>query len=374
MEIRNQVLKNEEKAIFELRSLYQQYGYKRYKMSKFEEYDLYARNKDFLVSDSVITFTDTNGKLLALKPDVTLSIIKDSKEIKGYAQKVYYNENVYRVSNRTHSYKEITQVGLECIGAVDRYHVLEVIMLALKSLAAIKQNFVLDLSHLGILAGLLTQDDLTEEAKSEMMSCVAQKNIHELTRLCDRYHTTEDFCHKITTLVSLYGEMETVLPQVEILCENQAMQEAFIEFKEICTELSRSGFGGKINIDFSLVNDMNYYTGIAFKGFVQGISESILSGGAYDNLMRKMGKNFGGIGFAVYLDKLERLDTEEIRYDVDTVILYEDGVSAWEIEQAIAKNMSENGVVAQKAIPNDLRYKRLLKLTQRGVTEIENHG
>ena len=149
---------------------------------------------------------------------------------------------------------------------------------------------------------------------------------------------------------------------------------AFVEFKEICTELSKSGFNGKINIDFSLVNDMNYYTGIAFKGFVQGISESILSGGAYDNLMRKMGKNFGGIGFAVYLDKLERLDIEEICYDVDTVILYDDSVSAWEIEQAIAQNMSENGVMAQKEIPENLRYKKLLKLTQRGVTEIENHG
>ena len=74
------LLKNDEKIIFQLRSIFENSGYSRYKMSKFEEYDLYVRNKDFLVSDSVITFTDTNGRLMALKPDVTLSIIKNTRD------------------------------------------------------------------------------------------------------------------------------------------------------------------------------------------------------------------------------------------------------------------------------------------------------
>ena len=72
--------KYEESTVFALRSLYSKYGYSQYKMNKFEEYDLYVKNKDFLISDSVITFTDTNGKLMALKPDVTLSIIKNTKD------------------------------------------------------------------------------------------------------------------------------------------------------------------------------------------------------------------------------------------------------------------------------------------------------
>ena len=73
------ILKNDEKAVFELRRLYRDSGYSQFKMSKFEEYDLYSENKDFLVSDGVITFNDTNGRLLALKPDVTLSILKTSR-------------------------------------------------------------------------------------------------------------------------------------------------------------------------------------------------------------------------------------------------------------------------------------------------------
>ena len=141
------LLKPEEQAVYSLRALYRRYGYLPYKMSKFEEYDLYVKNKDFLISDGIITFTDTAGKLLALKPDVTLSIIKNSKDVKGSVQKVYYNESVYRISHSSHTYKEIMQTGLECIGDISTYEVCEVVVLALESLASLSEDFILDLSH-----------------------------------------------------------------------------------------------------------------------------------------------------------------------------------------------------------------------------------
>ena len=73
-------LKPAERAVFELRGLYRIYGYLHYKVSKFEEYDLYMRNKSFLADENILTFTDTDGRLMALKPDITLSIINNSKE------------------------------------------------------------------------------------------------------------------------------------------------------------------------------------------------------------------------------------------------------------------------------------------------------
>ena len=81
--IDSRILKKEERAMLSLRALYKLHGYLPFKMSKFEEYDLYVRNKEFLVSDSVITFNDTDGRLLALKPDVTLSIIKNGVDTPG---------------------------------------------------------------------------------------------------------------------------------------------------------------------------------------------------------------------------------------------------------------------------------------------------
>ena len=133
MKVDSGILDNTQKNMLALVNLFARYGYAQYKMSKFEAYDLYSKNKGFLVNDSVITFTDTNGKLMALKPDVTLSIVKNAdKALKG-VEKLYYNESVYRVSKHTASFKEIMQVGVECFGEVDDYHISEVLLLAAKS-------------------------------------------------------------------------------------------------------------------------------------------------------------------------------------------------------------------------------------------------
>ncbi|MFR4336366.1 MAG: ATP phosphoribosyltransferase regulatory subunit [Lawsonibacter sp.] len=107
-----------------LNRLYEQYGYRKFKMSRFEDYDLYAQNRDFLRQDRIITFTDADGALKALKPDITLSIMKSNS---GDSEKVYYNENVYRETGGT--FREILQVGVESVGQIDPYAEAEVIVL-----------------------------------------------------------------------------------------------------------------------------------------------------------------------------------------------------------------------------------------------------
>ena len=155
MELDWTILRSEEQTMYRLRGLYEKYGYRRFKMSKFEEYDLYVRNKDFLVSDRMITFTDARGVLMALKPDVTLSIIKNTREGEASPRKVYYNETVYRSGKGDEAFQEILQTGLECIGDLDLYHLYEVIALAVESLAAISPDYVLDVSHVGLVSGFM---------------------------------------------------------------------------------------------------------------------------------------------------------------------------------------------------------------------------
>ncbi|MBR5731016.1 MAG: ATP phosphoribosyltransferase regulatory subunit, partial [Firmicutes bacterium] len=139
------VLTPQEELVFELRELFEENGFRRFRMSKFEDYDLYSRYKDFLVSDAVISFTDTGGALKALKPDVTLSILKSARPAAGETEKLYYNESVYRPADG--SFKEMTQCGLECIGALDDQNVLEVVSLAAMSLARISPDYVLSISQ-----------------------------------------------------------------------------------------------------------------------------------------------------------------------------------------------------------------------------------
>lgn len=366
------VLKNDEKAVFGLRSLYQKYGYSQYKMSKFEEYDIYVKNKDFLVSDSVITFTDTNGKLMALKPDVTLSIIKNSTDKEGCVQKVYYNENVYRVSKGTHSFKEIMQVGLECIGDIDDYSIYEVIMLAAKSLKDISDEYMLDISHMGIVSGIINMLDIGHDAEKELLKCIGEKNVHGIAELCNKEGVDEGKAEVLKELVSTYGTPEKIIPMLKKI-ECDEIKDAVSQLEKVLSAAELSEFN--INIDFSVINDMSYYNGFVFKGFINGIASGVLSGGQYDKLMKKMGRKSGAIGFAVYLDMLERLGLSEKEYDVDAVILYDKDTDIDALNDAIAL-LKSNGrsVMAQKKVPDGISYKQLLKLEERRVEIIENNA
>ena len=116
MELDLNVLRPQERASLQLRLLYEQEGFRKYHMGRFEEYGLYQENRRFLSSEQVITFTDLDGRLLALKPDVTLSIAKNAQVGPGGCGRYYYQENVYRPSQESHTFREISQMGLECIG------------------------------------------------------------------------------------------------------------------------------------------------------------------------------------------------------------------------------------------------------------------
>ncbi len=307
MNINDSILTNEEKIIFTLRALYDRCGYSLYKMSKFEPYDLYVRNKDFLISDQVITFTDVNGKLMALKPDVTLSIIKNSKDAPGEVQKLYYNENVYRVAGAGRNYREIMQVGLECIGDIDNACVSQVVSLALQSLRAISAKSVLDLSHPGIVSAVV--EGLDEPVKAALLKCVGEKNRHELALLCQQNGVDAPTAALLEELIGCYGAPQEVMARLRQLPLPVAGVAAVEELKQLLVAL---GSVENLRIDLSTVSNTKYYNGITFKGFIDGVPESVLSGGRYDRLLRRMGKNSGAIGFAVYLDALERFVIEEV--------------------------------------------------------------
>ncbi len=311
MLIDDRVMNGQEKISFRLRSLYSEYGYERYRMSKFEEYDLYSRNKDFLFSEGVITFTDTNGRLMALKPDVTLSIVKNRKDTPGELQKLYYHENVYRVSVAADGFREQTQVGLECMGEVDGACIAEVLKLAAESLRLCSSRFVLEISHVGILSAFVDAIAPDETVRDAILQCAGQKNLHGISRICRDNGLPEGAEDALKQLLALYGTPRTVMPKIRTLAEEYGAGEMAAQLGRAVAGFTGSDIENRIQIDFSATGDLKYYNGIAFKGFISGIPGSVLSGGQYDALMRKMGRKDRAIGFAVFLDMLERLTEED---------------------------------------------------------------
>ncbi len=375
MNLQDKVFENDEKAIFKLRSLYKSYGYSKYRMSKFEEYDFYVRNKDFLVSDNIITFTDSDGKLMALKPDVTLSIIKNSKDEECAVQKVYYNENVYRASGDTRDVKEIMQVGLECIGDVDDYCVSEVVLLAAKSLECIADDYVLDISHMGIISEVLDYADVSEKARYDLLRAFGEKNVQEIEVIGENEALSSDKIELLKNLVTTYGVPSEVLPKLKSFTVSDGYIAAVNQLEDIAEVIKENGYLSNTRIDFSVANNMNYYSGVAFKGFINGIYGGVISGGQYNKLMEKMKRHSSAIGFAVYIDMLQWLDGDTADYDTDIVLLYDNDEEISRINKAV-KELSENGkaVMAQRKLPEKIRYKKLMKLEKGWVKTIEDNA
>lgn len=368
MTLPKMLLKKEEEVIFRLRALFEQFGYKKYKMSKFEEYDFYAENRNFLSSENILTFSGLDGKLLALKPDVTLSIVKNTKGSYEIPERVYYNENVYRVRKGAGEYKEIMQVGLEYIGEVDRYATLEVIRLAQKSLTIISDAYIMDISHMGFVMGMIEQLGLSNSQNEAFLKGISEKNTHGIQALCQQFGVKKELENALVEVASLYGSMEENLPKAKAICFNKKMELALEELEAVYYALKANGGSENLNLDFSVVNGMDYYNGIIFQGFVQGVPNSILSGGRYDNLVHKLGKNSDAIGFAVYLDLLERYESLQKEYDTDILLLYEENTDTAALLKAV-EMLTDNGqsVMVQKQNNQTVKYRQLWCMRERGL-------
>lgn len=292
-------LSRSERAVFALRALYESRGFERFRVNRFEEYDFYAGCKSFLSSENVLTFTDSDGRLMALKPDVTLSVVKNA-DCAGGVKKVYYNESVYRDHGDGNGFREITQTGLECVGDVGTDTVAETVALAAESLSAVAggRQTVLTVSHMGIVSGLLSGAD--GAACDAIRGLMESKNASGIRSAAEEARLGGATAEKLAALASVYGTYGAVKETLDSICGDvPACADALSELGAVC------GPSDGVMIDFSVAGDMNYYTGIVFRGYVNGIPQHVLSGGRYDGLLRSAGRGRGGVGFAVTTDLLE---------------------------------------------------------------------
>lgn len=350
-------LRRSEKALYDLSSLYEGAGYEKYKMRKFEEYSLYSDNMSFLTSDRIITFSDIGGKLLALKPDVTLSIAKNYTVPEQ--TKVYYNENVYRMSRETKEYTEITQIGLELIGSVDLYGMCEVLSLAEKSLACLDENYMIEISHMGFVSGLLEALNLTGDAKSAVVSAINKKAPHELDKACEEYGLPAASARLIKGISQLSGSYKQVLDKASEFAVNSKMTDALRQLEDIYGIVG----DGHYTLDFSNVSDDGYYNGLIFKGYINNVPKVVISGGRYDKLMEKLGKNAEAIGFAVYLGEIEKYIKDDIKYDVEVLLLYNDSDDASQVYRKVRELRSQGISVRAQKEQGKVRAERIIRVT-----------
>lgn len=296
-----------EQIPIKLRDLYERYGYSKYRMAKFEPYDFYREHKGFLKSEGILTFNGPKGKLLALKPDVTMSIVKSVKKDKEY--KFFYVENVYRTDGG--EYNEINQIGLEYIGGENDYSCAEVLWLAHESLNIINDRFVLSIGHAGVWNKCFEIIGLENKTKAVLLSKIRNKSIHEIKEVLSSINVEDKWSNLVLELASLSGKLIPTADKLAQITSGLPFGDICNELKEIANAMKAVGAEERCYLDLSVMGDLTYYNGIVFNGYVEGISRVILAGGKYDNLMKSLDKDHRAIGFAVYTEELERAYSEE---------------------------------------------------------------
>lgn len=340
-------LRESERITLTLRMLYERYGYRAFSMNRLEEYAFYAENINFLGGAPIAAFADLDGRLMALKPDITLSIVKNADAGAGL-EKLYYAETVFRAAKGSRTFREIRQMGLECIGAVLPYTIAEVVGLAARTLATVDEAYSLDLSHLGYVGALLDELNVPYAARSAIIACIKQKNPHDLRARALAAGVAEADILRLIRLTTLSGSLAEMLAETHALCGGEAMQAAAEELCDLCALLPEA----KLRLDFSIMPDFDYYNGIAFSGYVRRAPAAVLAGGQYDKLLRRMGKEGCAVGFALYFDELERYYQQAAPAETDVFIHIDAQSDPARIREAVEACVQSGKRVLADVVPS----------------------
>ena len=310
-------------VLLNIRKMYDSYGYKKISLPSFEEYDLYNENKDF-IDRNVLTVMSPNGKLLALRPDITLSVAKKvSKDQSLKYSKIYYQENTYNLTKYV-GYEEDEQLGIELIGKESTFLDFEIINLAVKSLDIINKKSMIVLSHAGFISSIFENFDLEYEIKEQILDCINRKNSHDIQKILKRNeHISENVKKLIYKIPELSGNLENIEKELLKYEINDNTKKILFELKQLNSLLMKFYKKSKIIFDFSVVKNLNYYNGIILQGYIEGFPNVILTGGRYDKLFEKFGVDTGAVGFAILTDGLKGYYKDTDKKDFEVLIAYD---------------------------------------------------
>ena len=310
-------------VLLNIRKMYDSYGYKKISLPSFEEYDLYNENKDF-IDRNVLTVMSPNGKLLALRPDITLSVAKKiSKEQSLKYSKIYYQENTYNLTKYV-GYEEDEQLGIELIGKESTFLDFEIINLAVKSLDIINKKSMIVLSHAGFISSIFENFDLEYEIKEQILDCINRKNSHDIQKILKRNeHISENVKKLIYKIPELSGNLENIEKELLKYEINDNTKKILSELKQLNSLLMKFYKKSKIIFDFSVVKNLNYYNGIILQGYIEDFPNVILTGGRYDKLFEKFGVDTGAVGFAILTDGLKGYYKDTDKKDFEVLIAYD---------------------------------------------------
>ncbi len=273
-----------------------------------EFYDVFARTPQYFPQESMYKLVDNKGRLLVMRPDTTLPIARlAATKLQNYSLpiRLYYSQSVYRMGSLMNGAShEIRQMGVELLGAAEGKADLEILALGAQSLADCGvADYRLEIGHIGIFKVLIERLEASAEQKEAITQLIENKNYQALGRVLAEIEPQAE-SKLLQELPHLFGGME-IFAQSKALFETYddgRLVQAVEDLEAICRTLDKLGLANKIIVDFGLVGQADYYTGVIFRGYIEEAGAPVLSGGRYDGLLGEFGRKLPAIGFAVQID------------------------------------------------------------------------
>ena len=342
-----------------------------------EFYDVFSIPCSGISQESMFKMVDNKGRLLVARPDSTLPIARMvSSRLKNSALPVrlYYKQAVYRNNpTLTGRRNELMQMGVELLGVKGLRADLEILSTAVKAISSVANDFRIELGHAEVFDALSKELDIDDDYKEKIRVSIEGKNYSALNNLLDRLEPCKAVS-AIRSLPSLFGGEEVFTKAFEI-CEGTNAVEALDYLHKIYDSLIPLGLGDKLIIDLGLVQRNDYYTGIVFTGYINGIGDAVLSGGRYDDLLSVFDAPMGAAGFAIDTDAvtIKQLADSYVSYSdkPDVLIFAHDG---YEIEGInLVSQLIESGTKAEfSTLPTLEATKEFAD--KRGIAEVKVVG
>ena len=352
-------------------------GFKRVITPGIEFYDVFSVPCSGISQESMFKTTDNKGRLLVVRPDSTLPIARMvASRLKNSVMPVrlYYKQAVYRNNpTLTGRRNEFMQMGIELLGVKGKRADLELLTTAVSCISSVADDFRIELGHADVFDALSKELDIDDDFKEKIRVSIESKNYSALNNLLDKLKPCKAVS-AIRSLPSLFGG-EEVFDKAYEICKGTKAESALEYLHKIYKSLLPLNLGNKLIIDLGLVQRNDYYTGIVFTGYINGIGDAVISGGRYDELLSEFDAPMGAAGFAVDTDAItiKRLTDNDVSYsdNPDVLVFANDG---HEIEAInFVARMNKEGKKAQFSVLQTLEQTQAFA-SDRGVAEVITVG
>lgn len=316
-----------------IRHLFRKQGYYEIETPTVEFYDTFSADTGLTPQETMFKFFDEQGRILVLRPDMTIPVARVAAtkyRDMQYPLRFSYIGNSFRYKEMGGGrQREFTEAGVEILGVNTPESDAEVIATAIYAVrAAGIENFQVDIGQVEFFKGLMDETGLSEHDTEQMRLLIDRKDFLGIEELVERYNIKDSIRELILGLPRLFGSLD-VIEKVEKITVNKRSLQALGNLKNVLDVLDDYGFSKYVSVDLGMVQSLNYYTGIIFRGFTHGVGFPILSGGRYDNLVELFGKKCPATGFSLGINMimtaLQRQKAPVDKPSVDSLVCYAKG-------------------------------------------------